>query len=212
MRTESDMAPETEPKWIPYCGDPNCEHAFAVGPPGVCVKCGAMEKPAILEAKAWWPRENPTNDDILNAFRAGWKIGHGADYKNIQSRPVGVNTEGWNGDILFSVDGLDIPILALKSNGDIEVKGKKVENDKAVVEGFRAFLAGMGIRVKSEYDRDFGEDELAEMTERARRQALVPKNWLWVEAYKALSLAADRLHAMIRRSEEDAPAHTKDAI
>lgn len=148
------MTPEIEPKWIPYCGDPECEHVFTVGPPSACVKCGALEKPSILEAKAWWPRENPTNDDILNAFTAGWKIGH--EYKNTEPKP------------------------------------------------FR-------VKVKSEYDRDFSEEELAEVTERARRQSLVPKNWLWVEAYRELARAADRLHAMTRRSEEDAPAHTKDA-
>jgi hypothetical protein len=124
-----------------------------------------------------------------------------------------INMTGMNGDILFRVRGQN-PVLALKENGDIEVKGKKVENDKELVEALREWMKGAKSAPieESVLDLDFDEDELAEIAERARRQALISKNWLWVEAYKNFSMAADRLHAMVRRSEEDAPEYTKDSV
>ncbi|MGD6870020.1 hypothetical protein ACQCV6_28245 [Bacillus cereus] len=41
-------------------------------------------------------------------------------------------------DITFLVGGQEI--IVLKSNGDIHVKGKLVENDKEVVDGLRELL------------------------------------------------------------------------
>ncbi|MGF9852052.1 hypothetical protein ABHN09_10745 [Bacillus paramobilis] len=45
---------------------------------------------------------------------------------------------GINDSIKFPVGGRDI--LVLKSNGDIYVNGRLVENDKEVVDGLREFL------------------------------------------------------------------------
>ena len=45
-------------------------------------------------------------------------------------------------DIIFQGKN-SIPIMELKANGDIYVKGKLVENDKEVVEGLRMFLGGL---------------------------------------------------------------------
>lgn len=42
--------------------------------------------------------------------------------------------------IIFNVTGLDIPILELRQNGDILVKGNLVENDTQVVEALREFI------------------------------------------------------------------------
>lgn len=46
------------------------------------------------------------------------------------------------GDIIFNSECGEM--LKLKSNGDIFVKGKLIENDKEVVEGLRLFLKEMG--------------------------------------------------------------------
>ncbi|MEJ9124556.1 hypothetical protein P4I92_12655 [Bacillus cereus] len=43
-----------------------------------------------------------------------------------------------NESIIFNDGGKEI--ISLKSNGDIYVKGKLVENDKEVVDGMREFL------------------------------------------------------------------------
>ena len=43
--------------------------------------------------------------------------------------------------IIFNVTGLDIPVLELRQNGDIIVKGKLVENDVEVVEALREFIS-----------------------------------------------------------------------
>lgn len=45
-----------------------------------------------------------------------------------------------------------VPIMKLESNGDIYVKGKLVENDKEVVEGMRALLAGVESYWKQKHD------------------------------------------------------------
>ncbi len=46
-----------------------------------------------------------------------------------------------NRDIRFCVnDNLDEPIVELRENGDIFVKGKLCENDKELVDAFRQFL------------------------------------------------------------------------
>ena len=45
-------------------------------------------------------------------------------------------------DIIFQGKNR-IPVMELKANGDIYVKGKLVENDKEVVEGLRMFLGGL---------------------------------------------------------------------
>jgi hypothetical protein len=42
--------------------------------------------------------------------------------------------------IIFNIDGLDTPILELRENGDIYVKGKLIENDVEVVEALREFI------------------------------------------------------------------------
>lgn len=42
--------------------------------------------------------------------------------------------------IIFNVDGLDVPVLELRQNGDIFVKGNLVENDVQVVEALREFI------------------------------------------------------------------------
>ena len=43
--------------------------------------------------------------------------------------------------IIFNVTGLDMPVLELRQNGDIIVKGKLVENDVEVVEALREFIS-----------------------------------------------------------------------
>ncbi len=43
-------------------------------------------------------------------------------------------------NVEFFVQSMDKPILELKSNGDIFVKGKLIENDKEVVDGMRLLL------------------------------------------------------------------------
>lgn len=43
-------------------------------------------------------------------------------------------------NIWFNVKGYDKPIIELKENGDIFVKGKLIENDKELVDGMREFL------------------------------------------------------------------------
>jgi hypothetical protein len=50
---------------------------------------------------------------------------------------------GQVGRINFIVAGDSEPILALCPNGEIYVRGKLAETDKQVVEGIRAFVAGM---------------------------------------------------------------------
>lgn len=45
------------------------------------------------------------------------------------------------GSIIFNVDSLDVPILELRQNGDIFVKGNLVENDIEVVDALRVFLS-----------------------------------------------------------------------
>ena len=44
------------------------------------------------------------------------------------------------------------------------------------------------------------EETLIAIQEEARIQAKIVKNWYWIKAYEALALAADVLHAFIRRS------------
>ena len=46
----------------------------------------------------------------------------------------------YNKNILFEVKELPTPILELRENGDIFVKGKLIENDKEVVDALREFL------------------------------------------------------------------------
>lgn len=43
--------------------------------------------------------------------------------------------------IIFNVDGLDVPVLELRANGDILVKGNLVENDVEVVDALREFIS-----------------------------------------------------------------------
>lgn len=43
-------------------------------------------------------------------------------------------------NIEFFVQSIKTPIIELKSNGDIFVKGKLIENDKEVVDGMRLLL------------------------------------------------------------------------
>ena len=43
--------------------------------------------------------------------------------------------------IIFNVTGLDIPVLELRQNGDIMVKGKLIENDVQVVDALREFIS-----------------------------------------------------------------------
>lgn len=42
--------------------------------------------------------------------------------------------------IIFNVSGIDVPVLELRENGDIYVKGNLVENDVEVVEALREFI------------------------------------------------------------------------
>ena len=42
--------------------------------------------------------------------------------------------------IIFNVEGLDVPVLELRQNGDILVKGNLVENDVEVVNALREFV------------------------------------------------------------------------
>ena len=50
--------------------------------------------------------------------------------------------------------------------------------------------------------KPFTEAELAELRERAAAEALGVTSTYWQDAYMALAMAADRLHAMMRRSGE----------
>ena len=43
--------------------------------------------------------------------------------------------------ITFQKNGESTPIIELKSNGDIYVKGNLIENDKEVVDAMREFLS-----------------------------------------------------------------------
>lgn len=43
--------------------------------------------------------------------------------------------------IIFNVEGLEVPVLELRENGDIYVKGNLVENDVEVVNALREFIA-----------------------------------------------------------------------
>lgn len=89
-----------------------------------------------------------------------------------------------NNDSVFTYDGLDCPIigardqfpmgftfevnsdgkpeaiLELCANGDIKVKGRLVENDKEVVDGFRNFLNKASIERSSESEKIFLEKSL----------------------------------------------------
>jgi len=49
-------------------------------------------------------------------------------------------TELPENSIIFNVTGLDVPILELRQDGDILVKGNLVENDIQVVEALREFI------------------------------------------------------------------------
>ena len=42
--------------------------------------------------------------------------------------------------IIFNVSGIDVPVLELRENGDIYVKGNLIENDVEVVEALREFI------------------------------------------------------------------------
>lgn len=46
--------------------------------------------------------------------------------------------------IAFNVNTVEEPILVLKENGDIFVKGRLAENDKEVVSAMREFLRSTG--------------------------------------------------------------------
>ena len=46
--------------------------------------------------------------------------------------------------IFYQGSNTNTPILELKANGDILVKGKLIENDKQVVDALREFLKGQG--------------------------------------------------------------------
>lgn len=46
------------------------------------------------------------------------------------------------GDVVFVAEGVNL--LELRANGDILVKGKLVENDRAVVKGMRDLLRASG--------------------------------------------------------------------
>ncbi len=51
--------------------------------------------------------------------------------------------------IEFFVQSMKTPIIELKANGDIFVKGKLIENDKEVVDGMRQLL-GITVHAVSE--------------------------------------------------------------
>ena len=48
-----------------------------------------------------------------------------------------------NNNIVFNISDTFTPIIELKSNGDIYVKGKLVDNDKEVVDAIREFITDM---------------------------------------------------------------------
>ncbi len=59
--------------------------------------------------------------------------------KNIKIRETNIEN-----NIQFNLnENLEEPILLLKENGDIFVKGKLIENDKEVVDALREFLNGV---------------------------------------------------------------------
>ena len=47
--------------------------------------------------------------------------------------------------ITFQNSGESTPIIELKANGDIYVKGNLIENDKEVVDAMREFLNKLGL-------------------------------------------------------------------
>jgi len=49
-------------------------------------------------------------------------------------------TELPENSIIFNIDGLEVPVLELRQNGDIYVKGNLVENDVEVVDALRLFV------------------------------------------------------------------------
>ena len=53
---------------------------------------------------------------------------------------INENNQQANIEFQFQVPGLEVPILELKYNGDILVKGKLIENDKELVDALRIFL------------------------------------------------------------------------
>jgi len=55
---------------------------------------------------------------------------------------ISVDQKYVNNNVVFQLNNED-PILELRKNGDIFVKGKLVENDKEVVDGLREFLEGV---------------------------------------------------------------------
>jgi hypothetical protein len=50
--------------------------------------------------------------------------------------------------ITFQNNGESTPIIELKANGDIYVKGNLIENDKEVVDAMREFLNKLGLYTK----------------------------------------------------------------
>jgi hypothetical protein len=48
-------------------------------------------------------------------------------------------------NISFTVTSAIVPILELRGNGDILVKGKVIENDIEVVQALREFLTSQGL-------------------------------------------------------------------
>lgn len=45
-------------------------------------------------------------------------------------------------NIVFHIKDLDVPIIELKENGDIFVKGNLIENDKELVNALSEFING----------------------------------------------------------------------
>jgi hypothetical protein len=57
---------------------------------------------------------------------------------------LGVNDVPIESSVVFTPSSDAGPILELKQNGDIFVKGKLIENDKEVVDALREFLQTQG--------------------------------------------------------------------
>jgi hypothetical protein len=56
--------------------------------------------------------------------------------------------------VFYQHDQNNMPILELREDGDILVKGKLITNDMQVVDAFREFLIGRGFSFNNKQDKD----------------------------------------------------------
>jgi len=99
----------------------------------------------LAQASKWYAHNyfeiHETNN--YKALRQGFEAG--AEWRDKQI----INKEPEE-KIIFTDPESIVPILELKANGDIFVKGKLVENDKEVVKGMKEFLESNKVNNLSE--------------------------------------------------------------